>query len=61
MFGIAASRAAESCKTSEDWMSSAGMACESVLCSEPIAARSPGAGAWTGTAPVVGNGGYTWE
>jgi hypothetical protein len=43
-------------------MSSAGMACESVLCSEPTAAGSPGAAvALMGTAPVVGNGGYTWE
>ena len=63
MFGIAASRAAESCRTSEDWISSAGMACESVLCSEPNATgSSPGAGVLTGTTPfVVGNGGYTWE
>ena len=64
MFGIAASRAAESCRTSEDWMSKAGMACESVLCNEPTTAvGSPGAVvvALIGTAPVVGNGGYTWE
>jgi len=61
MFGIAASRAAESCRTSEDWMSRAGMACESVLCSEPKVAGSPGGVALTGTAAVAGNGGYTWE
>ena len=45
-------------------MSKAGMACESVLCNEPTTAvGSPGAVvvALIGTAPVVGNGGYTWE
>ena len=43
-------------------MSRAGMACESVLCSEPTTAvGSPGVVALIGTVPVVGNGGYTWE
>jgi hypothetical protein len=42
-------------------MSRAGMACESVLCSEPNAAGSAGAVALGGTAAVAGNGGYTWE
>ena len=62
MLGIAASRAAESRRTSDDWMSSAGMACESVLCRGPSMEGGPAAmGALTGVAVAVGDGGYTCQ
>jgi len=63
MLGIAASRAAESRRTSEDWMSSAGMACESVLCRGPSTdGGGPAAiGALTIAAAAAGDGGYTCQ
>src|SRR6266851_5154173 len=67
MFGIAASRAAESRRTSDDWISSAGIACESVLCRGPNTdGGGPGAppiGPLRGAAAAadVGDGGYTCQ
>jgi hypothetical protein len=58
MFGIAASHAAESRRTSDDWMSSAGMACESVLCKGPNTEGGPTPmEGLTGAAAAVGDGG----
>ena len=61
MFGIAASRAAESRSTSDDCISSAGIACESVLCRDPNTEGGPAPPTLTGAAPVVEDEGYTCQ
>lgn len=59
MFGIAASRAAESRRTSDDWISSAGIACDSVLWRAPNTEGGPAL--TTGAAPAVEDEGYTCQ
>ncbi len=61
MFGIAASRAAESRRTSDDWMSSAGIACESVLWRVPNTDGGPAPTTLIGAAAAVGDEGYTCQ
>jgi hypothetical protein len=58
MFGIVASHATESRRMSDDWMSSTGMACESVLCKGPNTERGPAPmEALMGATEAIGDGG----